>query len=160
MDINSIVLCISNSGIIWHVPMKQIKTKQIVNKSFKNTSALITEIMYLLEDGKPKYILNIYYNRVTFDLNGKAYFDINQDNNQNFFEYLSHDKVSNNNQILPEPVLPNDREVFMIKTYLNSRYPSLLDNTPYAVEQSINEKKEMYNEHVKILKEINNQSTS
>ena len=117
------------------------------------------EIIYETENKKPFKIVNMNFNKITFDKHGV--YDVNNTSTSKNFqvklEYIFSD-FSNLDEIkaLPIPIapsIPTDEEILIIKTYLDNKYPLLLKNSPRAIEDSIYRMKKIHKKEIETFKE-------
>lgn len=148
------MLCISKDNPVWRIPLRQLNKKEIKNEKLANKKTLITEIIYNLENRKPKHILHVTFDDLEFNQNGKAYININSNKVRGVLEYIYHERTGDNKNIpMPTaPIEPTAEELFILKSYLNKIHPVLLENSPYAIENSIIENRNIHDEHLDLLK--------
>ncbi|OEH53938.1 hypothetical protein AQ616_15810 [Oceanobacillus sp. E9] len=150
---------------VYEIPRSRIKDGKKIEKKLTGKTVLEMEIIYSIEDRKPKKFLRILFNRVTFNSNGIYDFGSDSLTEQNrvqleyafrdITEALSHHKKSELSPLpIPKaPIIPSEEEIVTIKSYLNRKYPNLLNDSPYAIEYTIKKAKENHKEKIRVMKD-------
>lgn len=151
-------LCILKDQVV-EIPVSKIKNGRMIKKELAGESVLKVEMIYETENRKPFKIVNMNFYKITFDKHG--IYDVNNTSTSKAFqvklEYIFSD-FSNSDEIktLPIPIapsIPTDKEILIFKTYLDKKYPSLLMNSPRAIEDSIYQMNKVHKKELKKFKE-------
>src|SRR5690625_2380188 len=151
-------LCILKDKVV-EIPISKIKNGKKIKKELSGKAVLKVEMIYETENRKPFKIVNMNFNKITFDKYGV--YDVNNASiSKNFqvkLEYIFSD-FSNVDEIkaLPIPIapsIPTNEEILIIKTYLDNKYPLLLKNSPKAMENSIYRMRKIHEKEINTFKE-------
>ena len=151
-------LCILKENV-FEIPVSKIKNGKMIKAELSGETVLMMEMIYETENRKPFKIVNINFDKVTFDQNGV--YDVNSTSRSKSFqiklEYIFSGLLNTDGvKALPIPIapyLPNDEEIQVIKIYLERKYPLLLRNSPRAIEKSIYRMNEIHKEEIEKFKE-------
>ena len=154
-------LCILKDQVV-EIPVSKIKNGKIIKNELSGETVLKVEMIYETENRKPLKIVNMNFNKITFDRHGV--YDVNNTSaSKNFqvkLEYIfSHFSNADEIKALPIPIapsIPTDEEVLTIKTYLDKKYPLLLTNSPRAMEDSIYRMKKIHKKEIETFKKSHN----
>lgn len=125
---------------IQEIPAIKEKGPAIVDMKLANTTGLLTTIVYETKNRRPYKIVRTNFDRINFNENGIYSFS-EQILSENFrikFNYAigGYDGLST----LPVPIapeLPNKNELALLKSYINEKYPILLENDPFVLESTM-----------------------
>lgn len=127
-----------------------------------NKTVLYAQLIYNLENKKPKELINIYFENFDLDNNGQ-YILTDEKVNRNMYNVINFGFTSPNELSLREdpwvipqcPVIPNSKQKSIIISYLRSRYPSLERDALWVIENYVNVRKRQYNEIIDLIREAN-----
>lgn len=150
-------LCVTINNV-YEIPIKQIDAKKVVKLELSSQMVLMVTLAYETENRKPYRLGPIWFERVLFNANG--IYDFKEEHlsekNQVLLKYAMSGITTGESRPLPippAPVIPSEKEIHTIKTYLNRKYPLLLKNSPDAINDSIRRSKKIHEENIKKLKE-------
>lgn len=148
-------LCVLD-GVIHEVPIYKMKNGKMVKPELADKTVIMMEIVYETKDRKPFKIMRINFSKAYFD--DRGIHDIESVSNSKEIgiklEYIFSDFSEEPNP-LPIPIapeLPTEKEVALIVSYLNRKYPYLLINSPTAIEQAVSESKENHKKEIRKMK--------
>lgn len=144
--------------IVYEIPVKQIDEGKVEKPNLSNQEVLMVTLAYETENRKSYRLVQIRFERVVFNENGICDFKEEHlsDKNRVLLEYAMSGISTGESQPLPippAPIIPSEKEIQSIKSYLNRKYPLLLKNSPDAINDSIRKSKKVHEENIKKLKE-------
>lgn len=142
---------------VHEIPLTKVKDGKMEAPIFSNQSVLKMEMVYETKNRKPNKILRIIFNNILFNSDG--IYDYGAASVSKEFqvklEYIMSG-IGLESSPLPipiAPVIPSNKEVELLKNHLNNKYPLLLFNSPYALEEAINQSKVQHQEDVVKMKD-------
>lgn len=143
---------------LYEIPKTKISDGKMFKIELAGKTVLNVGLYYEVKDRKPFKVIRFDFNRVSFDKNGV--YDYEKEflsgEGRREMAYVSnfHD---NGDEPFPLPIpkalaSPTEIEINTIKEYLNRKYPSLLNNSPNAIEIAIMEEVERYQKKINRLK--------
>jgi hypothetical protein len=151
------IICITENDAV-EIPESKRKNEKWMKPDLANKSVLMVEISYETENRKPFKIIHLGFDRISFNEQGIYDFQeamISEEarvKSDYMWSFLSDNKP------LPIPIapaIPTEDELKKIKSYLNEKYPLLLENTPEAFELTIDRIKDRHNENITTFKKTN-----
>lgn len=142
-------LCVADETI-FEIPKTRIR-ENIIKKELAKESVLKLTLCYDIKDRRPNKILEIHFDRKTFDGSGVCNFRADLEDRKRMYDYIFDEKYPL--PIPKAPVIPDKTEIVRLKQFLTSKYPSLLKNDPYAIELAIIVSKEQYQQQVRKFKQ-------
>jgi len=141
---------------VFEIPLKQINESRFVKPELSNQTGLMMEIAYYINERKPYKIARIVFGKISLNDNGVYDFEKTHISEENSIKLeYSFASIYGEGKPLPipiAPVIPTEKEIDIIKTHLNKKYPSLLQNSPHAITDSILRSKSIHEENIKKMK--------
>lgn len=156
-------ICVYN-GNTYEFPLSKIANRKIVESKLSGQTVLHVELLYETQNRKPYSIIRIHFSKITFDNNGIH--DMNGDllsedfqveseyRNREIYEALSKRQGQELNPLpIPKaPIIPTSEEIDTLKDYLYRKYPLLLQNSPYEIEETIQDVQERHKDKIRQMK--------
>lgn len=154
MSVSYKIICVYDNKV-FEIPKTKIENGKMKSNKLAGKTVLKMELIYKIKNRKPFLPIRILFNKVTFDNDGIYDIEYSSKENNIKMEYAFADILNGlESSPLPIPIaptIPTENEIELFKEYLNLKYPALLENEPYAIENAIIISKERHKENIQKL---------
>lgn len=159
MSVSMKNICVYDDKV-YEIPLTKIKNGKMEAPKLAGKTVLKVELIYEIKNRKPYKPLRILFDKITFNDDGIYEISESSAENQIKLEYIFAG-IGPESSPLPipiAPVIPSVKEIELLKEHLNRKYPALLENNRYAIEDAINESVEFHKENIGKMKRSHRES--
>ncbi|MDR3587524.1 MAG: hypothetical protein P4L59_19765 [Desulfosporosinus sp.] len=136
-------LFISREGEVYPIPALKGSVYKPVPR-LANESVLVVELFYEVENRKPWQLIYVGFDRIQLDGHGRYILTMEERGSKFYnichFGLTSAEELSKREEPIAIPkalVVPNAKEKKALISFIKTKYPALWENSPEAVELSI-----------------------
>ena len=152
-------LFISGEGEVYLIPVSKGSVYKAV-PSLANQSVLVVELLYEVENRNPWRLIYVGFDRIQLDGHGQYVPTVEERGSKFYnichFGLASAEELSKREEPIAIPkalVVPNAKEKDTLISFMKRKYPSLWENSPEAVELSIQSRLDTHSDLVNLVKE-------
>jgi len=151
-------LFISGEGEVYQIPASKGSVYKAVPRLAKE-SVLVVELFYEVENRKPWRLIHVGFDRIQLDGHGQYILAMEEGGskfyNISHFGLVSAEELSKREEpiaIPKAPVIPSAKEKETLISFVKRKYPILWENSPEAVELSIQSRLNTHSDLVNLVK--------